>query len=156
MFTQIYSDLKIAQSDDRYVSGFNKIYQFVWAVLVSVRTAKRHPVRHVIVVQCKKHGPGFNLEFQVSGSEADTSPKRTAALVLRVSALERVDCTTLAAPIVCSKERLIWVILDNSCTPPCHDQLCHIVSLSWHKPHEYEKRSFCSVTKRAFFYHSPC
>ena len=61
-------DLKIARSDDNYVSGFNKIYQFVWAVLGSVRTAKRDATGpscdHCILYE----SPGFNLEVQISSN----------------------------------------------------------------------------------------
>ena len=85
--------LKIAQSDDRYVSGLNKIYQFVWAVLGSARTAKRDATGP----SCDHslwESPIWRLGYQVTWtiSKADTSLKRTVALVPRVSALERVDC----------------------------------------------------------------
>ena len=62
--------------------------KFAWAVLGSVRTTKRDttgpPCDHV-------HWR-FGYQFTWTLSKADTSLKRTVALVPRVSALERVEC----------------------------------------------------------------
>ena len=81
------------------VSRFRLIHKrpkFVWAVLGSVRTTERDAtgpscdhctLRELLWVQIG--GLGIRLH-KVS---TDTSLKRTVALVLRVSTLERVDCS---------------------------------------------------------------
>ena len=72
----------LAQSDNRYVSWLNKIYQFVWAVLGSVGTTKTR--RNRFGPSCD---PVWRFGYQVTWtlSKADTSLKRTVALVPRGS-----------------------------------------------------------------------
>ena len=91
VYANLWLDLNIVQSDDRYVSG---IYQFVWDVLASLGWLKEmQPVCHVIIVHCKKALVSiwrfgyFQVTWTVS--KVDTFVKQTVALVLRVSALER-------------------------------------------------------------------
>ena len=105
MFTQIYNrpenraiwwrvspvpklnnELKTTSFVSRLI---HKRWKFAWAVLGSIRTTNRDATG-----PCCDH-VHWRFGYQVTGalSKADTSLKWTVALVPRVSALERADCT---------------------------------------------------------------